>query len=94
MQPLLVLSILLVVLFSDDGHAGEAGHANVGTKACHLKSIPIKHQVNYLTIHPVAHVVAYTFRGRSAEPAGLKRSTTIQKPKSMPCRRDHSTMSI
>lgn len=63
MQPLLVLFILLVVLFSGDGHAGEAGHASIGTKAYHLKSIPIEHQVNYLTIHPEAHVVTYTFMG-------------------------------
>jgi len=72
MQPLLVLSILLVVLFSDDGHAGETGHASVGTKACHLKSIPIEHQVNYLTIHPGAHVLAYTFMGEIGRAGGFK----------------------
>jgi WD40 repeat protein len=72
MQSLLVLSILLVVLFSGDGHAGEAGRASVGTKACHLKSIPIEHQVNYLTIHPVAHVVAYTFMGEIGRAGGFK----------------------
>lgn len=60
-HPLLALSILLVVLFSGDGHAWAAGPASVGTNACHLKSIPIEHQVNYLTIHPDAQVVAYTF---------------------------------
>src|SRR4030095_13267555 len=60
-HPLLALSILLVVLFSGDGHAWAAGPASVGINACHLKSIPIEHQVNHLTIHPDAQVVAYTF---------------------------------
>ena len=72
MQPLLVLSLLLVVLFSGDGHAGETGYASVGTKACHLKSIPTEHQVNYLTIHPEAHVVAYTFMGEIGRAGGFK----------------------
>jgi WD40 repeat protein len=72
MQSLVVLSILLVVLFSGDGHAGESSHASVGTKACHLKSIPIEHQVNYLTIHPGARVVAYTFIGEIGAPGGFK----------------------
>jgi len=72
MQPLLVLTILLVILFSGDGHAREAGQASVGTKACHVKSIPIEHQVNYLTIHPDAHVVAYTFLGELGRAGGFK----------------------
>jgi WD40 repeat protein len=66
MQPLLALSILLVVLFSGDGHA------SVGLTACHLKSIPTERQVNYLTIHPDAHVVAYTFMGEIGKPGGFK----------------------
>jgi WD40 repeat protein len=72
MQPLLVLSILLVVLFSADGHAREAGCKSAGVKVCHLKSIPIQRQVNYLTIHPDAHVVAYTFLGEIGRAGGFR----------------------
>ena len=72
MQPLLVLSILLVVLFSGAGHAWEADCKSVGTKVCHLKSIPIQHHVNYLTIHPDAHVVAYTFLGEIGRAGGFR----------------------
>ena len=71
-MPLLVLSILLVVLFSGDGHAWAAGCATGGTNVCHLKSIPTPHQVNYLTIHPDAHVVAYTFLGDAGAAGGFR----------------------
>lgn len=72
MRPLLGLSILLVVLFSGDGHAWGTGRASVGAKACHLKSVPIEHQVNHLTIHPDAHVVAYTFVGEIGRAGGFR----------------------
>ena len=72
MQPLLVLSILLVILSFADGHASGAGHASVGTKACHLKSIPTERQVNYLTVHPDAHVLAYTFLGDLGRAGGYR----------------------
>jgi WD40 repeat protein len=72
MSPLLALSILLVVLFSGDGHAWETGCKGVGTRVCHLTSIPIEQQVNYLTIHPDAHVVAYTFLGELGRAGGFR----------------------
>jgi len=72
MRPLLGLSILLVVLFSGDGHAWGTGRASVGAKACHLKSVPIEHQVNHLTIHPDAHVLAYTFVGEIGRAGGFR----------------------
>jgi WD40 repeat protein len=72
MSPLLALSILLVVLFSGDGHAWETGCKGVGTRVCHLTSVPIEHQVNYLTIHPDAHVVAYTFLGEIGRAGGFR----------------------
>ena len=72
MPPLLMLSILLMVLFSTEGHAGEARCTTAGTNVCHLKSIPIQHQVNHLTIHPNAQVVAYTFLGEIGRPGGFR----------------------
>lgn len=72
LQPLLGLSILLVVLFSGDGAAWQAGQVGAGTNACHLKSIPVERQVNHLTIHPDAHLVAYTFIGELGRPGGFK----------------------
>jgi len=71
-MPLLMLSILLLVLFSGDGHAREAGCTPSGTNVCHLKSIPTQHQVNYLTIHPDAHLVAYTFLGDTGAAGGFR----------------------
>ena len=71
-KPLLMLSILLGAVFSGDGRAGEASCTTPGTNVCHLKSIPIQHQVNHLTIHPDAHVVAYTFLGDIGRPGGFR----------------------
>ena len=71
-HPLLVLGALLVVLFSGHGHAQEAARLTPGTTVRHLKSIPIQHQVNHLTIHPDAHVVAYTFLGELGRAGGFR----------------------
>ena len=71
MSPLLALSILLV-LFSGDAHAWGTGCKGVVCKVCHLTSIPIEHRVNYLTIHPDAHVVAYTFLGEIGRAGGFR----------------------
>lgn len=71
-HPLLVLCALLVVLFSSDGHAREAASTTTGSTVRHLKSIPIQHQVNHLTIHPDAHVVAYTFLGELGRAGGFR----------------------
>jgi len=65
-------SILLVALLSVVGPAWDAGHASAGTNACHLKSLPLEHQVNHLTVHPAARLVAYTYLGELGRPGGFK----------------------
>jgi WD40 repeat protein len=72
MRPFLALFMLLVVLYSSGGHAGEEDPVHVDAKACHLKSIPVEHWVNQLTIHPDTRVIAYTFIGEIGAPGGFK----------------------
>jgi hypothetical protein len=72
MRTHLLLSIVLVVLFPGDVDAGEAGHTRIAAKACPVKSLPIDRQVNHMTIHPDARVVAYTFIGEIGRAGGFK----------------------
>ena len=72
MRVLLLLSIVLAIRFSVDVHAAETGQPRSGVTACHLKSIPIDRQVNHLTIHPDARVVAYTYIGEIGRAGGFQ----------------------
>ena len=63
---------LSIALSSARGDAGEASGSGPRLKACLLTALSTEAPVNQLSIHPDAHLVAYTFAGVIGRAGGFR----------------------
>jgi WD40 repeat protein len=63
---------LLIALCSARGDAGAASGSGPRLKACLLKTLSTETPVNHLSIHPDAHLLAYTFAGVIGRAGGFR----------------------